>query len=139
MRDAKERMINAAIEVMQLPSGTKLKAKSLSMAASLEWCERAEKVEKAIESSSTDRARLAEAMGLVLDLICDYDETWPREQIQAEATSAQLLDAFYLLWRENDPLAIAERNKVEAVERQLGMVEKVANIKSLAEMKRGEI
>lgn len=77
-------------------------------------------------------------MASVLDLICDYDSTWPREQIEAEATSSQLLDAFYTLRIENDPLAIAERNKVEAVERQLGMVEKVANIKNLAEMRRGE-
>ena len=137
MRDAKERMINAAMEVMQLPSGTKLKAKSLSMAASLEWCDRAEKVEKAIEASGKDRKKLSEAMLKVLELICDYDPTWPREQIEQEATSAQLLDAFYLLWRENDPLAIAERNKVEAVERQLGMVEKVASITNLAQMKSG--
>ena len=115
MRDAKERMINAAMEVMQLPSGTKLKAKSLSMAASLEWCDRAEKVEKAIEASGKDRKKLSEAMLKVLELICDYDPTWPREQIEQEATSAQLLDAFYLLWRENDPLAIAENDIAKVV------------------------
>jgi len=125
MRNQMERVTNAAVQVMQLPSGKKILARGLPMARAIDWCDEAVRLEKELEAATETREGLGDAMAAILEHVCGYDDKWPHDEIRESASSSQIVDAFYALWIDNDPLAIAERNKTEAVERQLAIIEKV--------------
>ena len=131
MRDARQRMMNAAFEVMELAGGKKLKARGLGMFAAVEWCMQAERLEKALNAAKGNGEQTLNALFAIMEHVAGYDAEWPRDVIVESASVSQVLDAFYLLWRENDPFATAERNQVDALERQLGIIEKAGGAAAL--------
>lgn len=131
MRDARQRMMNAAFEVMELAGGRKVKARGLGMFAAVDWCMRAEGLEKALNLAKGNVEATRSALWDITEHVAGYEAEWPRDVIVEQASVSQVLDAFYLLWRENDPFATAERNQVEALEKQLGIIEKAGGAAAL--------
>lgn len=126
MRSPQDRITNSAVEVMRLPTGKKVLAKALPMSQAITWCDEAARLEKQLEAAQENREGLGEAVSAILEHVCSYNPDWPVDDIREQASTNQIIDTFYTLWVDNDPLAIAERNKTEAVERQLSIIEKVA-------------
>jgi hypothetical protein len=64
----------------------------------------------------------------MLEHLLAYDPEWPADLIREHATINQISDAFYAVWKDNDPFAIGERNKMAAIQEQLAFAEKVGTL-----------
>jgi hypothetical protein len=130
-RNERERVTNSPIEIMQLPTGKKVLAKALPMAAAAVWCDGAAAVDKLVTAAAAKpnkRELMRDAMAAMLEHLLAYDPEWPADLIREHATINQISDAFYAVWKDNDPFAIGERNKMAAIQEQLAFAEKVGTL-----------
>ena len=149
MRTDLERMTNAAMTVMEL-DGKALTTRVLPMGAAMEWCWTAHALDDRFTAlcqapevpAAADGGGVTDISALVAGAmdarrqkmeawcadvaahLAAYNEAWNVDTF-AEATAAQLIDAFYLLWRASDPFEAAQRNQETIIRERLGLIDAV--------------
>lgn len=132
MRSERERLSNKPIELMVLPCGKKISTKVLPMGPALDWVEQASGVMESLQALGQGKGDRREVFARAIDLVADYSPEVDGKAVRDAASWAQVVDALYVLWEETDPLAAAERNQQEAIEKQLALAEKAGPLMRIA-------
>ena len=128
MRTENELVLNKPIHLMTLPSGTKMEARALPICDALAWSESADAAHEAYGKATqeTDRKGQADALLAIVDIVADYPWAKPNaDGVKSQATSEQVIHAFYELININDPFMVVDQREKISQNEQMESAKKI--------------